>query len=149
MDDRTREQRSKTMAAVKSENTKFEQSFLNQLPLKSFRGIERYPKDVIGKPDLAQRRGRTAVFIDSCFWHGCKKHLRMPSSNKAYWIQKISRNRARDLRVTKELRQSGWLVMRVWEHSIKSSRSKKWWQTRIVNQLTLRAQSRKISGARS
>ncbi len=140
MDDRTREQRSKTMAAVKSQHTKFERSFLSELPLKSLRGIEQYPSDIPGKPDLAHRRGKTAVFMDSCFWHGCKEHLRMPSSNRAYWIQKISRNRARDVRVNKELRQSGWLVMRVWEHSLKTSRSKKWWRTRIVNQLKRRAQ---------
>lgn len=145
MDDRTQEQRSKTMAAVKSQNTKFERSFLDEFPLNNLRGIERYPTDILGKPDLAHRRGRTAVFIDSCFWHGCPKHLRMPSSNRAYWIQKISRNRARDLRVNKYLRQSGWLVIRIWEHSLKNSRSKKWWRTRVVNQVKLRSRFRGTS----
>lgn len=139
MDDRTQEQRSKTMAAVKSQNTRFERTFLSELPPQILRGIEQHPGDVPGKPDLAHRRRKVAIFLDSCFWHGCHKHLRMPSSNRTYWTRKIAGNRARDLRVSKELRESGWLVMRVWEHSLKTSRSKKWWRTRIVNQLSLRA----------
>src|SRR2546423_1233461 len=108
MDDRTPEQRSRTMAAVKSQDTKFERAFLDELPLNKFRAIERYPSDILGKPDLAHRRAKMAVFIDSCFWHGCRKHLRMPSSNRAYWNQKITRNRIRDMRVTRDLRSSGW-----------------------------------------
>lgn len=149
MDDRTPAQRSKTMAAVKSENTNFERSFLDELPLERLRGIELYPRDILGKPDLAHRRSKTAVFIDSCFWHGCSKHVRMPSSNRQYWIKKIARNRSRDLRVNKDLRSSGWLVMRIWEHSLKKPRSKKWWRTRVLNQLNLRAQSRRISQGHS
>jgi DNA mismatch endonuclease (patch repair protein) len=62
---------------------------------------------------LAHRKSKTALFIDSCFWHGCHEHLRMPLSNRDYWLQKISRNRLRDLRVNSELRRSGWLVIRV------------------------------------
>ena len=140
MDDRTREERSKTMAAVRSQNTNFERSFLDELRLRHIRGIEQHPADILGKPDLAHRKSKTALFMDSCFWHGCAKHARMPSSNRQYWIQKISRNRARDLRVNKELRQSGWLVIRVWEHSLKTPRSKKWWVTRISNQVNRRVQ---------
>lgn len=149
MDDRTREERSKTMAAVKSQHTQFERSFLSELPLQGLRGIEQSPNDILGKPDLTHRRGKVAVFLDSCFWHGCHEHLRMPSSNIDYWTRKIARNRARDIRVSKELRESGWLVVRVWEHSLRTSRSKKWWRTRIVNQLKRRAQLQATGAGRS
>ena len=142
MDDRSREQRSKTMAAVKSQNTKLEREFLDDLPVK---GIERHPNDILGTPDLAHRRRKVALFIDSCFWHGCPAHCRMPSSNRPYWTQKIYRNRKRDLRVNKELRASGWMVIRIWEHSLKNSRTNKWWRTRVVNQIKLRNQSRGTS----
>ena len=142
-------QRSRTMAAVKSQHTQFERSFLEEFPPQSLRGIEQYPSDVPGRPDLTHRRRKVAVFLDSCFWHGCPKHLRMPSSNRTYWTRKIAGNRARDLRVSKELRESGWLVMRVWEHSIRTQRSKKWWRTRIVNQLRLRIRPRQsVQGPR-
>jgi DNA mismatch endonuclease (patch repair protein) len=149
MDDRTPEQRSKTMAAVQSQNTKLEHSFLNEFSRTKLRGIERYPTDILGKPDLAHRRSKTVVFLDSCFWHGCPEHLRMPSSNRTYWIQKISRNRARDSLVNRELRDSGWLVMRIWEHSLKNPRTKKWWCTRLLNQIKVRTQFRATSSARS
>src|SRR5712691_4863662 len=103
------------MAAVRSQNTRLEREFLDTLPL---RGIERNPNNIFGKPDLVHRRRKIAVFIDSCFWHGCARHLRMPSSNTTYWIQKISRNKKRDLEVNRHLRASGWSVIRIWEHSL-------------------------------
>jgi DNA mismatch endonuclease (patch repair protein) len=124
------------MAAVKSHDTKLERDFFDSLEFNDESGIERYPVDIVGKPDLIHRRAKIAVFIDSCFWHGCPVHLRMPDSNRDYWIQKISRNRKRDLKVNRQLRLSGWAVIRVWEHSLKRSRSRKWWLTRIVNRLT-------------
>src|SRR5436189_4325078 len=129
MDDRTPEQRSRTMAAVKSENTKLEKEFLRGIVDDVLREIELYPRDVFGKPDFVHRASRTAVFIDSCFWHGCPQHLRIPTANKRYWVSKISRNRKRDLRVTRELHASGWSVIRIWEHSLNQSRSRKWWHT--------------------
>ncbi|HOX39256.1 MAG TPA: very short patch repair endonuclease [Candidatus Brocadiia bacterium] len=71
-----------------------------------------------GKPDFTFRRERVAVFVDGCFWHGCRWHCRMPKSKRNYWQQKISRNKARDKAINKALRQSGWHVHRIWEHSL-------------------------------
>jgi G:T-mismatch repair DNA endonuclease (very short patch repair protein) len=59
-------------------------------------------------------------------------------SNRGYWVQKISRNRTRDLQVNRDLRHAGWLVIRIWEHSLKTPRLKKWWVTRITNQFNRR-----------
>ena len=35
--------------------------------------------------------------------------------NAAYWVAKIERNRQRDRKVTRDLRNLGWRVIRVWE----------------------------------
>jgi DNA mismatch endonuclease, patch repair protein len=63
-------------------------------------------------------RARVAVFVDGCFWHGCPKCYRSPSTNREYWDQKLTANRARDQRVTLQLESAGWAVMRFWEHDI-------------------------------
>lgn len=72
-----------------------------------------------GKPDFTFRPERLVVFVDGCFWHGCPKCFRAPSSNESYWVGKIAGNRARDRRVTGQLRRDGWRVMRVWEHELR------------------------------
>ncbi len=74
---------------------------------------------IVGKPDFVFRRERIALFVDGCFWHGCKRHLRMPVGNRGYWRKKLARNVARDSATTRELKKAGWRVVRVWEHSLR------------------------------
>lgn len=69
------------------------------------------------KADVVFKGRRIAVFVDGCFWHGCPTHCRMPSSNQDYWDAKIARNVARDRATDARLRESGWHVIRVWEHA--------------------------------
>ena len=69
------------------------------------------------RPDICFTRARVAVFVDGCFWHGCPEHGRRPATNSAYWLAKIERNRARDVRDTRRLQQGGWRVVRIWEHT--------------------------------
>jgi DNA mismatch endonuclease (patch repair protein) len=76
-----------------------------------------------GRPDIAFRKARVAVFVDGCFWHGCKVHGTWPRANAAFWAEKISRNRERDGHVDSTLRSQGWYVVRVWEHQIRSDLS--------------------------
>ncbi len=45
--------------------------------------------------------------------------MRIPATNRAYWLDKLSRNRARDERNLKLLRDDGWAVMTVWECQLK------------------------------
>lgn len=133
------------MASIKSKNTKLERELLEGLALECVNELELHPSDIFGTPDLVHRSAGIAIFVDSCFWHGCAAHLRMPSTNRDYWIHKISRNRRRDHKVNRELRKSGWSVIRVWEHSLKQSRSSKWWFTRLRNRLTIANQFQVIS----
>lgn len=66
--------------------------------------------------DLAFTAVSLAVFVDGCFWHCCPEHFRMPRSNLDYWRPKFAANVARDRRVDAALSDSGWSVIRVWEH---------------------------------
>jgi len=69
------------------------------------------------RPDVVFPARKIAIFVDGCFWHRCREHGVRPHSNSAYWQQKLDRNVARDIRVTALLRDAGWKVIRVWEHS--------------------------------
>lgn len=112
-------ERSRIMSRVKSKNNKStELGFISIIKEKNIIGWRRnYP--LIGKPDFVFPKQRIAIFIDGCFWHKCPKHCRMPSSNKEYWNQKIEKNRVRDIKTTKLLKEKGWFVIRIWEHEIK------------------------------
>jgi len=83
----------------------------------------RYRLDVkiIGKPDFVFVREKVAVFVDGCFWHGCPAHYNAPKTRSDFWEAKLHKNRLRDEMVTKELQDSGWLVLRYWEHDIKTA----------------------------
>ena len=73
-----------------------------------------------GHPDIVFIGRKVAVFVDSCFWHGCAMHCRMPHSNVDYWVSKIGNNKQRDIRINDTLHSHGWLVIRVWEHDIRA-----------------------------
>ena len=81
-----------------------------------------------GKPDFAFHAEKLVIFVDGCFWHGCPKHCSIPVKNHAYWANKISRNRSRDRKNNRILRENGWTVIRIWEHSLK-------YETRILSRL--------------
>lgn len=120
----TKKQRSKTMSAIRSTGTKFERSFLKLLSAKLYKKGIRYRinhSSLPGKPDIAFMSKRVVVFLDGCFWHGCKKHFRMPKSNLRYWRPKISRNIARSHEVNVIYRKTGWKILRFWEHQIRSN----------------------------
>lgn len=137
MDKYPKEKRSEIMSTVKSSGTKLEVAFCTELEKQGISSFQRNQKDIFGHPDLVFEKEKIVIFIDSCFWHGCRNHLRMPSSRQIYWIDKIKRNRKRDKSVTSELRKEGWMVFRIWEHSIKNPRMLKWWISRIKNLVSL------------
>ncbi len=70
------------------------------------------------KPDFVFPQLHVAVFVDGCFWHGCPRHATWPRTRAAFWKAKIEGNQARDRRVNRRLRQSGWHVLRIWEHEL-------------------------------
>ena len=116
--------RSEIMSHIRSKNTKLESDFLKLLK-KSLRGsgcrCQKHYAGLKGKPDVAFPTKKVAVFIDGCFWHGCRLHSRTPLSNVYYWKDKLTRNMARDKEVTKLAKRAGWKVVRLWEHQIKKN----------------------------
>jgi DNA mismatch endonuclease (patch repair protein) len=87
------------------------------------RSGHRYRKDhllrvgtVRVRPDVVFTRWKVAVFVDGCFWHGCPDHQHIPKSNREYWVPKLAANVERDQRVGAALTDSGWVVVRIWEH---------------------------------
>lgn len=113
------EQRSKNMAAVKSRGNKSTELKLVALFRKNkITGWRRHYKRLKGTPDFAFPKHKLAVFIDGCFWHGCKQS-KLPTSNRSFWKKKITSNKERDRRVNKNIRAKGWKVVRIWEHEIK------------------------------
>jgi len=111
------------MAAVRSKgNRETELKLAGILRAHGIKGWRRH-QPVPGKPDFVFRKARIAVFVDGCFWHGCRWHCRIPQTNRAYWQRKIAKNTRRDLATTRGLRRAGWRVLRVWEHSLKDPHS--------------------------
>ena len=123
MDSVSKEQRSKIMSAVKSKDTVIEIYFRKALWKKGFR-YSKNSKKYFGKPDLILKKFRAVIFIDSCFWHGCKKHCRIPATNKKYWENKIKRNEERDKEVVRYYKKLNWKIFRIWEHEIKKNPEK-------------------------
>jgi DNA mismatch endonuclease (patch repair protein) len=74
------------------------------------------------RPDFVFRAQRVVVFVDGCFWHGCPRHATRPRQNRKFWDEKIARNRQRDRLVIRELRKSGWTVLRLWECALSRKR---------------------------
>lgn len=93
----SKEQRRKCMSHIKSTNTKPEILVRRFLFARGFR-FRLYRKDLPGKPDIVLPKYKTVIFINGCFWHGhdgCK-YAKLPETNHAFWLDKISGNVERD-----------------------------------------------------
>lgn len=108
--------RSRIMAQVKSKGMKPEMQVRRLLHGLGYR-YRLHRTDLPGQPDLVFPGRRKIVFVNGCFWHfhpDCCR-VRIPATNREYWLAKLNRNRARDDRNLKLLKDSGWEVMTVWE----------------------------------
>lgn len=115
--------RSRVMAQVRSKRNRSTEWRIRALLVRSgVRGWEVNPDDLPGAPDFVFRSERVVIFTDGCFWHGCPRCKKVPSSNTEYWDAKIARNRRRDRATTAALRRQGWTVLRLWEHDLRSLR---------------------------
>lgn len=123
------------MAAIKGKDTKPEMIVRKYLWSHGFRYRLNH-KRLPGKPDLVLRKYRTCVFVNGCFWHGhnvirdedalqkqnesdrilCSSSCcKIPKSNRLFWVQKILRNKERDIKVQQQLAAMGWHSIVVWE----------------------------------
>ena len=121
MDTVSPEIRSRVMAKVLStRNKSTEWRVRAGLVQAGIRGWTMNAADLSGKPDFVFPVQRLVVFVDGCFWHGCKACGKVPSSHRRYWDAKIARNRKRDRAVKSRLQKEGWQVLRIWEHELRS-----------------------------
>lgn len=117
---------SKIMSLVRARNTRPEQ-LLSKLMTSAGVRHQRHPRNLPGHPDFILRKVRVAIFVDGDFWHGRQWKIRGHSSlsaqfkncpNRDYWVRKIQKNISRDRRVSRELRELGWSVIRCWERDL-------------------------------
>ena len=120
----TKTQRSFNMSRIRSENTGPEIKFRNFLYSHGVKNFKMHPSKITGRPDFYFPKEKLAVFIDGCFWHGCKKCFRKPETNKDFWLEKITNNIKRDSEINSLLRKQRLRVVRFWEHEIKNSAEK-------------------------
>lgn len=112
--------RSLVMARIRGKGNKdTELAMIKLFKRHHIRGWRRN-RPLLGKPDFVFPADRVAVFVDGCFWHCCPEHGRKPSTRQDYWLPKLLRNVERDRFVSKSLRDSGWRVLRFWEHDLKN-----------------------------
>ena len=111
------EKRSEVMARIRGRNTSPEKRVRAALRNRGVHFVV-YPS-LPGRPDIALKEARIAVFVHGCFWHGCPRHYRAPQSNKLYWSAKLTGNISRDRVAARKLRALGWRVIVLWECDIR------------------------------
>ncbi len=118
----TPEERSAQMSKIRGRNTKAEVTVFRYLRSKGIY-FQKHYKRAPGSPDLALPRKKKAVFIDGDFWHGKTIERVMERGQEDYWTKKILRNIERDREQEKQLIESGWQILRVWEMDILRKRT--------------------------
>jgi DNA mismatch endonuclease, patch repair protein len=96
------------MAKVRSRDTKPE-VLVRKLAFSLGFRFRTNVKDLPGKPDIAIKSRKKAVFIHGCFWHrhkGCRM-ASFPASNVEYWTEKFAYNTARDRKHMASYKQMG------------------------------------------
>ena len=114
----TKEKRSEVMSRIKGKGNKDTELAMIQILRSNNISGWRRNQTVFGKPDFIFPKNKVALFVDGCFWHSCPKHSNMPKNNQEFWREKLRKNKERDKFVTRELKKSGWKVIRVWEHEL-------------------------------
>ncbi len=117
------EDRKKNMRAIHSTNTKMEINVSKRLWNRGLR-FRKNVKNLFGKPDIAIKKYKIVIFLDSCFWHQCRQRGKHPKTNKNYWNNKLYRNVERDKEVNEYYKDNGWFILRIWEHEVKEDLNK-------------------------
>lgn len=116
------ETRSFNMSRIRSKNTKPEILVRKFLFSKGFR-YRIHESKILGKPDIVLKKYKTIIFINGCFWHGhdgCKYYV-IPKTRTDWWLDKINKNKIKDLDVYAGLIKIGWNVITIWECELRSS----------------------------
>lgn len=118
---RTTPERSALMSRVRQRGTAAEEN-IRRVAVDIGIDFETNAEDLPGRPDLANRSKRWAVFVHGCYWHaheGCRKWT-IPKSNRQFWLNKFADNRKRDESKKKQLENLGYRVGVIWECETKN-----------------------------
>ena len=120
MDKLSPQQRHNNMAAIHGKDTKPEMVVRRYLWGHGFRYRLNHPR-LPGKPDIVMRKYRTCIFVNGCFWHGHEgcRYYTIPKTNTEFWVNKVKRNKERDVKVQHELAAMGWHCITIWECELK------------------------------
>lgn len=113
---------SKNFSGIRGRNNRTtEVRFRLALVRAGISGWKMHNRALPGNPDFVFLKEQIAVFVDGCFWHGCPRCGHIPKTNSPFWKAKIQRNIERDRTSIHKLRDSGFMVARIWEHELKSN----------------------------
>lgn len=104
------------MSGIRGKDTKPELLLRRGLHRMGFR-FRLHDKRLPGRPDIIFPSPRAAVFVHGCFWHGHEgcPYFRLPNTRPDFWLDKITKTRARDSDAIRSLTLAGWRVGVVWE----------------------------------
>ena len=115
----TPKQRRLVMSRIRGKDTKPEMLIRRGLYQRGLR-YRVHKAGMPGTPDLVFRKYRTVVFVHGCFWHGHGCSLfKLPKTRRAFWTNKIDRNKVRDQNALTTLKADGWRLLVVWECAVK------------------------------
>lgn len=82
-------------------------------------------RNLPGRPDLANKKRRWALFVHGCYWHRHNDCARatLPQHNRGWWQNKFKANVKRDARKEQLMREAGFRVLVVWECETRDQRA--------------------------
>ena len=111
--------RRRMMSGIQGKNTQPELLVRRALFRLGFR-YRIHDKKLPGRPDIVLKKFRAVIFVHGCFWHGHDCHLfRWPTTRSRFWRTKIQRNQIVDKRSQRDLKQTDWRILTLWECALK------------------------------
>ena len=102
-----------------------------------------------GSPDLVFPRHSAVLFVHGCFWHRHHCHLATtPKTNAAFRAVKFLDNMERDRRIERQLRRTGYKVIKVWQCQLQRSGDNVVLMDRIASRIRSRRSTEAFHHAR-
>ncbi len=112
--------RSKNMRAIRQQDTAIELRVAQLLKDRGF-AYRVQDKNLSGRPDFVLLEQQAIIFVHGCFWHHHHCYLfKVPATRTEFWIGKINSNVERDNRYVRQLQESGWKVLIIWECALRN-----------------------------
>lgn len=126
------------MAAVRSKDTQPELLVRKYLWAHGIR-YRLHLKSLPGTPDIVIPKLKIVIFVHGCFWHGHESCSlgRLPKSHLDYWKEKIEKNKNRDRKSLKQLKEMGWRVIIIWNCQLRTNKNARISLPKILKEITI------------